>query len=553
MSKERPKLEGEVEESGVWNVRAYCAYDSSRRVCFNHMDNAAKAFDVARTYVYARRNSTMMLAGWFVHSYDKRNNTFLTHAEAKLPQKLPPPPFCDLDGKGTPPAYKEYYETSHAAYAVIEERRAAERAKRDELLELKIAEKAKRKKELSVSSPVSTGDVTISAVSAGKKGDSSGNCTVAVGRGPRKRKVTPSSHFGDDYEVGSMFARPPAPGDGGGLPKRRRLQSKHKGMHAETTADDKYSIADLLSSPIASGLTARDTLMAGFSKAQLVQLESLGLLTSPQREAAQWRVQQQYYTNAYTHVMDPFYNLSDDERRRYNNIIEADVEVVRSESGDNSAVVVGMTPPSPTEDVRIAACTTDRSGRTALHRAVAASNYTAVQDLLNASADVTARDICGCTALHEARDGHMAQLLVAAGADPSAKPYVSQTEGDTPLHQAAKAGDTTRLHVLLLAGADADKSNRKNESVHDVARVPEAQTLLAQASGDHIVSRLLSPDAAAVRDPVVDVTQTWKYSCEICEKKFKGHGALTNHLKKHAADRERELTRQMHATQPCRT
>eukprot|EP00041_Stephanoeca_diplocostata_P017995 m.373021 g.373021 ORF g.373021 m.373021 type:complete len:293 (+) comp20883_c0_seq4:171-1049(+) len=251
------------------------------------------------------------------------------------------------------------------------------------------------------------------------------------------------------------------------------------------------------------------------TQAQLVQLESLGLLTSPQREAAQWRVQQQYYTNAYTHVMDPFYNLSDDERRRYNNIIEADVEVVRSESGDNSAVVVGMTPPSPTEDVRIAACTTDRSGRTALHRAVAASNYTAVQDLLNASADVTARDICGCTALHEARDGHMAQLLVAAGADPSAKPYVSQTEGDTPLHQAAKAGDTTRLHVLLLAGADADKSNRKNESVHDVARVPEAQTLLAQASGDHIVSRLLSPDAAAVRDPVVDVTQTWKYSCEV--------------------------------------
>lgn len=39
------------------------------------------------------------------------------------------------------------------------------------------------------------------------------------------------------------------------------------------------------------------------------------------------------------------------------------------------------------------------------------------------------------TALHEATEAPMMELLLAAGADPSASPFVSQTEGDTPLHQ----------------------------------------------------------------------------------------------------------------------
>lgn len=42
----------------------------------------------------------------------------------------------------------------------------------------------------------------------------------------------------------------------------------------------------------------------------------------------------------------------------------------------------------------------DRSGRTPLHRAVAVSDYAKVRRLLDANADVTARDICGWYCLH---------------------------------------------------------------------------------------------------------------------------------------------------------
>lgn len=41
------------------------------------------------------------------------------------------------------------------------------------------------------------------------------------------------------------------------------------------------------------------------------------MLAAPQCEAAQWRARNAHYTSAYRHVMDPFYHLSDEERRRY--------------------------------------------------------------------------------------------------------------------------------------------------------------------------------------------------------------------------------------------
>jgi uncharacterized protein len=88
--------------------------------------------------------------------------------------------------------------------------------------------------------------------------------------------------------------------------------------------------------------------------------------------------------------------------------------------------------------------------------AVMKRNKGAVQQLLQAGADVNAAQADGATALHWAayhRDTELAQVLLAAGANPAA----ANRNGSTPMWLAANLGDAAMLEILLAAGANANE------------------------------------------------------------------------------------------------
>ena len=94
----------------------------------------------------------------------------------------------------------------------------------------------------------------------------------------------------------------------------------------------------------------------------------------------------------------------------------------------------------------------DAGGSTLLHHATAFGTVDAMTFLLDAGADVNAKNRRGSTPLHWAiRDQAKVRLLLARGAAINAR----QVEGRTPLYQAASLGDGTEMMRLLLSkGAD---------------------------------------------------------------------------------------------------
>ena len=96
---------------------------------------------------------------------------------------------------------------------------------------------------------------------------------------------------------------------------------------------------------------------------------------------------------------------------------------------------------------------TNDQGETLLHVASQADNLDEIRILLEANADITARDRSGDTPMHAAAANGAAKAistLVAAGAD------VDDTNNDrfTALHLAARKGQVTAITALLAAGAD---------------------------------------------------------------------------------------------------
>lgn len=109
-----------------------------------------------------------------------------------------------------------------------------------------------------------------------------------------------------------------------------------------------------------------------------------------------------------------------------------------------------------------------RRGGTALHWPISADSAV-VRALLEAGADVGARDESGRTPLHFAaiRDPEVVALLVEGGADVNA----ADIWGRTPLEEAAGSGNPAIVAILLEAGAEANlPDGRRTTPLHGAAR-----------------------------------------------------------------------------------
>ena len=117
--------------------------------------------------------------------------------------------------------------------------------------------------------------------------------------------------------------------------------------------------------------------------------------------------------------------------------------------------------------IPLLACT--RAANLALNSAARMGNTDAVQALIDAGANVDAKDEYGWTALMEAAArGHTAtvQALLEGGADVNAK----EKEGSTALMWAAFWGHTDTVQALLDAGADINATNNEGETALAIAQ-----------------------------------------------------------------------------------
>ncbi len=112
-------------------------------------------------------------------------------------------------------------------------------------------------------------------------------------------------------------------------------------------------------------------------------------------------------------------------------------------------------------------------GDALLHVAAAAHQGRVVKALLDAGADVRARNRRGAEPLHYAADGAPAaaaaetvRLLIAAGADPNAL----DASGVAPLHRAVRCRVTSAVKALLAGGADLNLRNKNGSKAIDLAK-----------------------------------------------------------------------------------
>jgi ankyrin repeat protein len=119
------------------------------------------------------------------------------------------------------------------------------------------------------------------------------------------------------------------------------------------------------------------------------------------------------------------------------------------------------------------------AGDTALHGAAHAHDVGFARRLVEAGADVRARNRRGAEPLHSAtrggpgstswhpgRQSAVIVYLVAAGADPNAL----AAGGVTPLHRAVRNRCAAAVEALLIAGADPSMANKSGSTALDLAR-----------------------------------------------------------------------------------
>ncbi|CAH8475125.1 unnamed protein product [Heterobilharzia americana] len=121
----------------------------------------------------------------------------------------------------------------------------------------------------------------------------------------------------------------------------------------------------------------------------------------------------------------------------------------------------------------------DTQGRnsTPLHLAAGYNNIEVLEFLLDAGADVNAKDKGGLIPLHNASSyGHVdvAALLIRYGTSVNAV----DKWGYTPLHEAAQKGRTQLCALLLAHGADPKIRNQENQTPFDLASADDVKSLL---------------------------------------------------------------------------
>ena len=89
--------------------------------------------------------------------------------------------------------------------------------------------------------------------------------------------------------------------------------------------------------------------------------------------------------------------------------------------------------------------------------------------LLNAGADVDVLDNAGHTPLHSAVDETVAEVLLAAGGEPL---YACASDGNTPMHAAARHENKEVLLLLLRAGGSKLLPNKVRILAIELPNVP---------------------------------------------------------------------------------
>jgi ankyrin repeat protein len=113
------------------------------------------------------------------------------------------------------------------------------------------------------------------------------------------------------------------------------------------------------------------------------------------------------------------------------------------------------------------------AGDTALHVAAAAHRDGIARALIDAGADLHARNRRKQTPLHYAVDGRdpkqvaTMEVLLSAGADPNA----IDGGGVTPLHRAVRNRCAAAVRVLLERGADPRRKNKSGSTAFDLGRL----------------------------------------------------------------------------------
>ncbi|KAI4110123.1 MAG: hypothetical protein L6R37_000016 [Teloschistes peruensis] len=103
----------------------------------------------------------------------------------------------------------------------------------------------------------------------------------------------------------------------------------------------------------------------------------------------------------------------------------------------------------------------DSSGRTPIAWAAVRGDELALNTLIGYSADVNLPDGQGNTPLHHARNAACVDILLAAGADKTARNIF----GHTPLHMVCRGtGSLTLLKCLVAAGVDIDATDKSGET-----------------------------------------------------------------------------------------